>query len=465
DAPFITNADGASNVTASSATLVGDLVFTGTAPVSVSVFWGTTNAGTNLAGWADAGNFGPRSAGPVVTNISGLLPDTVYYYTYYASNANGACFARPSESFFTGGFTIDAPDPTAAEEGLDPASFRVIRPVAAAGVDVEVFYVVSGSATAGEDFQPLSGSVWLTAGSTSAVFQLRPVDDLRIEATENVTVRLTPGRYGIGSPSNATAVILDNDQVDAPHKMKITFCGYTRPDSLTNFPALVTLSTNIPGFGYTGFTSPRGSDLRFLDASQTELLPHEVETWNTNGSSYIWVRVPELMGSNTCVWACWGDTNTPAAFNPSNVPGMLLWLDAENSGFTFTGSNNVDVWMDRSPNNNHATRNATAGTNAIQRVTNAINGNATVTFAGGDLADYLNLSFPAVMNTAPGQPGGSAFVVAKTTDTVGQDTIMSTTANRQFFRQNNNQVRFYNGTGPDPLINTVSLTTDRSRVA
>jgi hypothetical protein len=100
-----------------------------------------------------------------------------------------------------------------------------------------------------------------------------------------------------------------------PYRAQVQFCGYGRDEKLTNFPALVVLGAAITNFSYGGFLDPSGGDLRFTDASQTRLLRHEVETWNTGGSSFVWVRVPELVGSTTTVWALWGNpaqTNAPA---------------------------------------------------------------------------------------------------------------------------------------------------------
>ncbi|MEM7395696.1 MAG: hypothetical protein AAF492_25475, partial [Verrucomicrobiota bacterium] len=125
----------------------------------------------------------------------------------------------------------------------------------------------------------------------------------------------------------------------------------------------------------------------------------------------------------------------------------------------------METWMDRSGNENHATRDASAGETAIERITNAINGRATVEFAANGNEDYLELAVPVVLDTSSGGAGGSAFVVARTTDSIGNDTLMSTTSNQQFFRQTGAQVRFYNGQAPDPQINGDNLTNNRIRYA
>ena len=66
--------------------------------------------------------------------------------------------------------------------------------------------------------------------------------------------------------------------------------------SLTDFPALVRLSTAIDGFSYSDFQQPGGADLAFLD-TRGNVLSHEIDTWNTEGESLVWVKVPAFSHS------------------------------------------------------------------------------------------------------------------------------------------------------------------------
>ena len=97
------------------------------------------------------------------------------------------------------------------------------------------------------------------------------------------------------------------------YEMPVTFGGYAnRTETLTNFPVLVTLSNNVggSGFNYANFISPGGWDLRFRDAGDTTNLNYEIETWNTNGASYVWVQVPLIVGDGTAsILAKWGDAS------------------------------------------------------------------------------------------------------------------------------------------------------------
>ena len=81
---------------------------------------------------------------------------------------------------------------------------------------------------------------------------------------------------------------------DWAHRTWIKFRKYDRAEVLSDFPALVEISTNTPLFDYADMVDPGGADLRFFDETLTQMLDFEVEEWNTNGTSYAWVKVPTL---------------------------------------------------------------------------------------------------------------------------------------------------------------------------
>lgn len=108
---------------------------------------------------------------------------------------------------------------------------------------------------------------------------------------------------------------------------------------LTNFPVLVTVSTNLTGFRYAGFTNPdTGADLRFADAAETTPLNYEIDKWDTNGTSYVWVQVPLLSTTNDFIYAYWGaTTNAPVCQTNGAVwtnAYVGVWHLAETSGAT-----------------------------------------------------------------------------------------------------------------------------------
>ena len=114
-----------------------------------------------------------------------------------------------------------------------------------------------------------------------------------------------------------TAIRADSD-VDwsqYAQSYKIVFSGYTGRETLTNFPALVRLSAS-RGFDYAECAS-EGADLRFSDAAGN-LIPHEIDTWDANGESLVWVKVP-LLEKDTSIVAHCGCDGTPAPVTASDV--------------------------------------------------------------------------------------------------------------------------------------------------
>ena len=66
---------------------------------------------------------------------------------------------------------------------------------------------------------------------------------------------------------------------------------------LTNFPVAVRISAaRIKGFRYSDIASP--DDLLFSSTESKAPYPFEVETWNPDGESVVWVRLP-LVCTNT----------------------------------------------------------------------------------------------------------------------------------------------------------------------
>ncbi|TFH17976.1 MAG: DUF2341 domain-containing protein [Lentisphaerales bacterium] len=92
-----------SNITATSADPNGYMSSTGTAPTEVYVFWGTNDYGAGKSLWANTNYYGYREIGLLITNVTGLIPSTLYYYRYYATNINGDAWAPSSTNFVTGG--------------------------------------------------------------------------------------------------------------------------------------------------------------------------------------------------------------------------------------------------------------------------------------------------------------------------------------------------------------------------
>lgn len=97
--PAIANSP-ASAITASSATLAGDILRPGSDTPSVTIFYGTTNGGSDPAAWQQSLNLGPQSAS-FSSPVTGLLPFTRYFHTSRATNSTGEAWAPVTLDFAT----------------------------------------------------------------------------------------------------------------------------------------------------------------------------------------------------------------------------------------------------------------------------------------------------------------------------------------------------------------------------
>ncbi len=154
------------------------------------------------------------------------------------------------------------------------------------------------------------------------------------------------GKLPAGHPyKDAAPIVGIGSRVPQPQQMKITFGGYTnRSEVLTNFPVLVMLRPNVggSGFGYTNFATDTGHDLRFgTDATPpTTGLNYEIESWDPNGASYVWVQVPTIPGNGSgAIWANWGNTATSNQL-PCTTNGAT-WTNGFSSVWHFGRTNGV----------------------------------------------------------------------------------------------------------------------------
>ncbi|MEM7396122.1 MAG: LamG domain-containing protein, partial [Verrucomicrobiota bacterium] len=196
---------------------------------------------------------------------------------------------------------------------------------------------------------------------------------------------LQRGQYNL--TANGERVFLNAvDFMLTQPRLKITFAGYDCPGTLTKIPLLVTLSTNTPGFAYSTFVQTNGFDLRAWNSNRTERLNLEIDTWDTNGASHIWVQVPELVDSNTCIHLSWGldhHTNQPAW-----ATNGAVWSEGYEGVWHMNRTNAADS----SPFQRHATV-AGSVTGIAGRVGNGID-------FPGVVGNYLNINgYDGVLTT------------------------------------------------------------------
>lgn len=111
--------------------------------------------------------------------------------------------------------------------------------------------------------------------------------------------------------------------------------GYAGTQTLTNFPVLVRLSEGHPtGFSYSDMKNPSsGAELFFADAS-LHGIPYEIDTWNPQGESLIWVKLPRVAKCETFFLYYAGQPRSSAKSDPKDVWSEYVgvWHMGEASG-------------------------------------------------------------------------------------------------------------------------------------
>ena len=144
-----------------------------------------------------------------------------------------------------------------------------------------------------------------------------------------------------------------------PKSVTLECTGYTGTETLTDFQALIKLDEGRYGFSYAECADPAaGTDIWFSsDAAGNNVLEREIDTWNPDGSSYIWVKIPSLAAgmeitmhwgdaakaqpaANTAVWTGYaGVWHMGKASGAETEPDMTgNGLGAKPTGTTFTDS-------------------------------------------------------------------------------------------------------------------------------
>jgi autotransporter-associated beta strand protein len=340
--PTISNDGGPSNVTSTAAWLIASLTSTGNAPTTVYVFWDTADQGTNQTAWAFTNSYGVLATGVYSNNATSLITDTPYYYRSYATNSAGQCWATATT------FTPRLLPPTINNDGgasnIAGSAATLNGNLTSTGGAPTTVYIFWGSSDGGTTMANwghtnslgskgtgfLSSDISGLAGSTTYYY--------RFYATNSAGQCWASPSSSFTTPWNGSGF---------GNKLKITFSGYNKTDTLTNFPALVVLSTNITNFSYIEFGSTNGWDLTFQNSNETVLLNYEIEKWD-----------PSTISS------------------PTDIPGCQLWLRADQGVLTNT-SGVVTNWQDQSGRGVVLTN---SGSPAV--ITNLYNGQPAVRFYG-----------------------------------------------------------------------------------
>src|SRR3990167_1041025 len=177
-------------------------------------------------------------------------------------------------------------------------------------------------------------------------------------------------------------------------QINISTNNITSGESLTNYPLLIIL--NSTNFNFTKANAD-GSDLRFLNLSESGELSYEIESYDQAGQiGYIWVNIPILTaGTLGQIYIYYGNTVALTTQNKFNVwDADYIMVDHANEGAgglnSSTGINNASV------------------TGTITRLTGMIDGyakinavdNTLLQIADNPTLDVNNYTFSAWVNAS-----------------------------------------------------------------
>jgi hypothetical protein len=293
---------GATNVTTTTATMVGALDPVG-AIYDVTMYWGDNDGGEVPGAWDNTNAFGSFNDVPATNltlDVIGLTPGEDYYYAFFASNGATNQWAQPSTVFY-----MDGPPNVGNGIGATPAVGSAILngELLSDGGQPTTVYTYWGDNNG--DTNKLSWDHVITNGVQGVgTFSTITTSDLLYGQTYYYRTFGTNANGGAWAP--ATVSFTSLTPFVGANSMQITFTNFVGRGTLTNFPALVKFtSANIDN--YDGFLNSDGYDLRFWpDATLAgSELDYEIEQWDTNGNSFVWVKIPALT-NNLSIWASWG---------------------------------------------------------------------------------------------------------------------------------------------------------------
>jgi len=182
----------------------------GTLPLDEGVLAVGSGSQTDASGrWGD---YSSLSVDPV--------DQCTFWYTqeYYATTSTIGwqtrigSFKFPSCAVDLPMVTLVATTPSASEAGPVAGVVTASRTGDTAAT-LTLTYTVGGTAAAGTDYVPLSGSVTIPAGAATATIDVTPIDDALVESDETVILTLTPDPgYAAGTPSTAILIIASDDR-------------------------------------------------------------------------------------------------------------------------------------------------------------------------------------------------------------------------------------------------------------
>jgi hypothetical protein len=228
--------------------------------------------------------------------------------------ASGTGYTLGTTSAVTGTITegptviIAATDPYAAEirtPRVNNGQFTLTLSEAAPDGGLAVNYTVSGTATAGQDYTALPGTVTIAAGQTTALLDIIPVTDAIAEGNQSVIISLTNGTsYNLGATNSATVTIVDGAMGDIDGNGKLTGSDvflikeFLGQQGSTNLNSQLENTLSLFPSETVGATNTTGVELASIINSQLSLFDIDGNGTTSQGDIFL-INQYLLLGSNS----------------------------------------------------------------------------------------------------------------------------------------------------------------------
>jgi hypothetical protein len=274
-----------------------------------------------------------------------------------------------------------------------------------------VNYTLSGTATAGIDYQGVSGVVTVPAGQSGAQVAITAINDMLAEGAETVTLSLSAGSYGFWV-NQATLYLLD----DETPAVQVRFASATGAGSeslgVVQIPVeLNRASPNVVTVEYSigGGTATGGVDYRLTPGTLT-FAPGETSKL----IELVLVNDPYVEPGQTVILklryargAALGTSTHTYTIQDGLAPLSVGFDAASSSGMESAGPANLRVSLNRASESVVSVQYAVTGGTAVSGTDYLLNA-GTLTFAPGEISKLI----PNTILESPGAEMDETLVVA-----------------------------------------------------
>ena len=212
-------------------------------------------------------------------------------------------------------------EPAAGNVSTDTGTITITRTGNLNAITVN--YAISGGATAGSDYLPLTGSVSLGLGVNSATVTVTPLPDSVLESAEAVIITASASAaYSVGSPKAAAVLITDRTAANGTgvtarfwNNTSTTIPVFTNTSGATNGSATPVLTRIDPQIDNTWGPASPGAGVNadyFVSRFTGDVLPEFSQVYTFEGQVE---RGGRLWVNGQLIFSSWSNTPTAGTFS------------------------------------------------------------------------------------------------------------------------------------------------------